>query len=68
VLHDPGNMDVAVGIVLLSCVSAETCATEFSKPPSWISNSRLLTRRLLLLLKVKIIVEVSAHEYSAGSG
>jgi len=50
VLPDPRNMGVAVGISLLSCVSAEICATEFSKPPYWISDFRLSTRSLLLLL------------------
>jgi len=50
VLSDPGIMSVAVGISLLLCVWAEICATEFSKPPSWISDFRLLNRSLLSLL------------------
>jgi len=50
VLPDPGNMGVVVGISLLSCVSAEICATEFTKPPSWISDFRLPTCSLVSLL------------------
>jgi len=48
--RDSGNMGVAIGISLLSCVSAEICATEFSKLPSWIINFRLLTPSLVSLL------------------
>jgi len=38
VLSGSGHMSVDVEISLLSCVQAEICATEFSKPPSWISD------------------------------
>jgi len=47
VLPGPGSMGVAVGISLLSCVSAEICATKVSKPPTWIFDFRFLTPSLL---------------------
>jgi len=50
VLPEPENVGVAVGIYLLSCVFAEICATEFSKPPSWISDFRLLPFDLQLTI------------------
>jgi len=61
-LLDPDNMGVAVGIVLLSCVYAEICATKFSKPPSWISNFAYLLAAYYNCCNTS--GGVSAHEYS----
>ena len=33
---DPGNIGIAVGISLISCVEAEIHAFEVKRPPSWI--------------------------------
>jgi len=61
VLLHPGNMGVAVGISLLSCVSTEICAVEFSKPPSGISDSAYLLAAHYHCCNTS---EVYAHVYS----
>jgi len=64
VLPDPGNMGVTVGISLLLCVYAEMCATEFSKPSSWIYDFSLLNRSFYHFSNTS---RVSAQEFSGVS-
>ena len=42
VLHDPENIDIAVGIVLLSCLQAGIYVRQVYMPPSWIFHFRFL--------------------------
>jgi len=60
-LREPRNLST-----LLSCVSAEICAIEFSNPPSWISDFCLLAAAYYFWYNTSGYVSV--HEYSGRAG